>query len=123
MLTPAFTCVLIAGLMPVLFTGIAKFSGPGFNNRRPREFQARLEGWRARAHYAHLNSFEAFPPFAAAVIINHLMHGANSTANTLAIVFVVARLLFGLLYMMDKPSLRSAAWMVATGCWVALFFV
>jgi uncharacterized MAPEG superfamily protein len=120
-MTIAFWCVLIAAFLPILFTGIAKFSGPGFNNRNPREFQSRLSGARMRAHQAHLNSFEAFPPFAAAVIIAHVAGADRAIVDWLAIAFIVLRLGYGVAYMADKASLRSLLWLGAVGCWVAMF--
>ena len=69
-MTTAFWCVLVAALLPICAVGLAKASA-GFDNQAPREWLGRLGGWRARAHAAHLNSFEAFAPFAAAVIIAH----------------------------------------------------
>jgi uncharacterized MAPEG superfamily protein len=64
----ALICVLIAGLMPYLWTAVAKATGPRYDNRNVRDWQAQLEGLPKRAHAAHLNSFEAFPFFAAAVL-------------------------------------------------------
>jgi uncharacterized MAPEG superfamily protein len=122
-MTIAFYCVLIAAFLPILFTGIAKVSGPGFDNNSVRDFQAKLSGMRQRAHWAHLNSFEAFPPFAAAVVIAHLAHGANHTINLLAIAFVVLRLIYGALYIADLATMRSLVWLGAVGTWVAMYFV
>eukprot|EP01035_Chromulina_nebulosa_P035064 gene35064-47116_t len=50
---------------------MAKFGtgGKDFDNAAPRVMLAKLDGWRQRANWAQLNGFEAFPPFAAAVII------------------------------------------------------
>jgi uncharacterized MAPEG superfamily protein len=107
--------------MPLLWTAVAKFSGPGFNNRAPREFQARLTGFRARAHWAHQNSFEAFPAFAAAVIIAHLAGVAQERIDVLALAFIALRLVYGVLYLADQALLRSIAWTAALGCVVALF--
>lgn len=120
-MTTAYWCVLVASLMPLLWTAVAKFSGPGFNNRAPREFQARLTGFRARAHWAHQNSFEAFPPFAAAVIIAHLAGVAQERIDLLALAFIALRLVYGLLYLADQALLRSIAWTAAVGCVIALF--
>jgi uncharacterized MAPEG superfamily protein len=122
-MTIAFYCVLIAAFLPIVFTGIAKFAGPGFNNYKPRNFQEKLEGFRLRAHWAHLNSFEAFPPFAAAVVIAHITHGANGTVDRLAIAFVVLRLAFGIAYMANQPAIRSLLWTAAVACWVSMFFI
>jgi uncharacterized MAPEG superfamily protein len=120
-MTTAYWCVLVASLMPLLWTAVAKFSGPGFNNRAPREFQARLTGFRARAHWAHQNSFEAFPPFAAAVIIAHLAGVAQERIDLLALAFIALRLVYGVLYLADQALLRSIAWTAAVGCVIALF--
>lgn len=120
-MTIAYWCVLVAALLPLLFTGIAKFSGPGFNNKRPREFQAKLEGFRARAHWAHLNTLEAFPPFAAAVIVAHQLHVAQSRIDLLALVFIAARLAYGALYIANLATLRSLVWVVGLGCVIGLF--
>lgn len=122
-MTIAYWCVLVAALLPILFTGIAKYTGPGFDNRTPREFQDRLDGMRRRAHWAHLNSFEAFPPFAAAVIIAHQLGAAQGRVDALAIAFIVARLAYGALYMADLATLRSLAWVVGLGCVVGLFVI
>lgn len=119
-MTIAYWCVMIAAFLPLLYTGIAKFSGPGFNNRTPRDFQAQLQGFRQRAHWAHLNSFEAFPPFAAAVIIAHQLGLQQSTLDALAIGFIVARLAYGAFYLADMATLRSLAWVAAVGCWVTM---
>lgn len=120
-MTTAYWCVLVASLMPLLWTAVAKFSGPGFNNHAPREFQARLTGFRARAHWAHQNSFEAFPPFAAAVIIAHLAGAAQERIDLLALAFIALRLVYGVLYLADQALLRSIAWTAAVGCVIALF--
>jgi uncharacterized MAPEG superfamily protein len=122
-MTIAYWCVLIAAFLPILFTGVAKFSGKGFNNFAPRKFQDRLEGFRQRAHWAHLNSFEAFPPFAAAVIIAHQLGRSQATLDQLAMAFIAFRLIYGALYIADRASLRSVAWLAAVVCWVAMFFV
>lgn len=122
-MTIALWCVLIAAFLPIVFTGIAKFSGPGFSNRNPRDFQARLTGFRQRAHAAHLNSFEAFPPFAAAVVIAHMLGADREWSDGLAMGFIALRLGYGAAYIADKPTLRSLLWLGAVLCWVALFVI
>lgn len=122
-MTAAYWCVLIAALLPFLFTGIAKVGARGFNNRRVRDFQLQLSGWRQRAHWAHQNSFEAFPAFAAAVIVAHLSGGAQTQIDALAIAFILLRLAYGGLYIADQATLRSLVWFGALICVVALFFV
>lgn len=122
-MTTAYWCVLVAALLPFGFTGIAKFSGPGFNNFRVRDFQAGLTGWRQRAHWAHLNSFEAFPPFAAAVIIAHVAGAPQDRIDLLALAFIACRLVYGALYIANQATLRSVVWALGLGCVVGLFVV
>lgn len=120
-MTIAWWCVLAAGLMPFLFTAIAKGTGGRFDNRAPREWQSRLQGMPARAHAAHLNAFEAFPLFAVAVIAADLRDAAQDRVDLLAVAFIVLRLAFGALYMANFATLRSLAWVLALACTVAIF--
>ena len=122
-MTIAYWCVLVAALLPFAFTLVAKTKGEKFSNRRPREWQAQLTGLPQRAHAAHLNSFEAFPPFAAAVIIAHQLSAPQAMVDGLALAFIVLRILYGILYIADKPSARSVVWFFALLCVVALFVV
>jgi len=114
--------LLAAGLMPFLFTGIAKLTGTRFNNRNPRTWQAGLEGMPLRAHAAHLNCFEAFPLFAAAVLYALHVGAPADRLGLLALAFVGLRLLFGLLYLANQATLRSLVWALALGVNVAIFF-
>lgn len=120
-MTIAYWCVLVGAFLPLLYTAIAKFAGPGFNNSRVRDFQERLEGFRKRAHWAHLNSFEAFPPFAAAVVIAHQAGAAGALVDYLALSWIGFRLLYGAFYLADQATLRSLAWLGAVVCWVWMF--
>ena len=122
-MTMAFWCVLAAAILPLLFTAVAKFSegGKGFTNRKPRLFQQNLEGYRARAHWAHLNSLEAFAPFAAGVLVAQFVHAPQDRIDLLALAFVALRLLYGALYIADKALLRSAVWALGFFCVVGLF--
>jgi len=77
----------------------------------------------ARAHWAHLNSFEAFPPFAAAVLIAQQLGAAQGRIDLLAIAFVVLRVLYGICYLADQATLRSLVWAAGFACTVALFVI
>ncbi len=122
-MTTAYWCVLAAALMPYAFAGIAKFGDRRYDNRAPREFLASVDGPQKRADWAQQNSFEAFPAFAAAVIIAHLAQGSQAAVNALAVAFVLLRLIYGWAYINDRPTLRSLVWIAALGCVVALFVV
>ncbi|QGM22296.1 hypothetical protein GJ672_08560 [Spiribacter sp. 2438] len=118
----AYYCVLAAIFLPIVFAGLAKSRGD-FDNARPREWLTSLEGWRQRAHWAQLNTFEAFPPFAAAVIIAHQLGAPQGPVDVLAVLFLVFRGAYGLFYIVDRPTLRSLAWMAAFACTVGLFII
>ncbi len=122
-MTVACWCVLAAAVLPYAFTGLAKFTGGRFNNKRPREFLEQLEGWRKRAHWTQLNGFEAFPPFAAGVIIAQLAQAPQATVDKLALAFIGLRILHGAFYLADWHWQRSLAWFAGFGCVIALFIV
>jgi uncharacterized MAPEG superfamily protein len=117
----ALLCVLVAGLLPYLFTGVAKAIGPRYDNRDVRSGQARLEGVAYRAHAAHLNSFEAFPFFAAAVLAAMVAGADAARVNLLAIAFVALRLVYFAVYLANLAALRSLVWFAAISCAIAIF--
>jgi len=116
-MTIAFWCVLVAALLPYVPFGLVK----GLDPKAPRVAVKDLTGLPARAHGAHLNAFEAFPAFAAAVIISHLSLGANLGTNVLALLFLVARAAHMGFYLADMAPLRSAAFGVGLLIVVAMF--
>ena len=120
-MTFAYWCVLIAAFMPLIWVGAAKTGASGYDNDRPREFLARLTGWPRRAAWAEQNAYEAFPPFAAGVIIAHLAGATQLTIDILAGVFIAARILHGVFYITDKGALRSLSWLAGYGCVIGLF--
>jgi uncharacterized MAPEG superfamily protein len=61
--------------------------------------------------------------FIAAVIIAELAHAPQSRIDLLAVVFVVARVLYGILYLAGYGALRSAAFFVGLVCTIGLFVV
>jgi uncharacterized MAPEG superfamily protein len=121
-MTIALWCVLAAAALPLAFTGVAK-SGKGFDNHQPRDYLSGLSGWRKRANAAQLNGFEAFPPFAAAVIIAHMLHGAQPRADEIALAFIAFRLAHGICYVVDQATLRSLMWFGSVACVIALFVI
>lgn len=120
-MTTAYWCVFVAALLPILWAGAAKVGGGRYNNARPREYLGALSGWPARANFAQQNSYEAFPPFAAAVIIAQLCNAPQPAVDTLALTFIGARVVYGFCYIADKAALRSLVWLVGFGSVVCLF--
>jgi len=122
-MTIAYLCVLLAAIMPYLWVGIAKYPLRQYDNRAPRDYEARLTGYRQRAYWAQLNSLEAFPPFAAAVVIAHQLQAAQAGIDALALAFIALRIAYGMLYVADRPTLRSLAWIGGFACVVTLFVI
>lgn len=111
-MTIAFWCVGIAGLLPILWAGVAKFI-MGFkleNNSNPRDFLATAQGKAKRANWAQVNSWEAFSPFAAAVIIASICGVAENCMDSIAITFIIARVGYGIAYIQDWHIFRSLVW-------------
>lgn len=124
-MTTPFICVLVAFLLiylPKLPLSVAMARQPGgYDNKDPRGQQAELKGWGSRARAAHYNGFEAFPAFAAAVMVAHLSGADDYRASVLSIAFVVARTLYVGAYLADQDYLRSAIWGIGFLCTIALF--
>jgi uncharacterized MAPEG superfamily protein len=120
-MTIALWCVLIAGLLPYVATGVAKVGGRDYDNNNPRLWLAKQEGFRARAHAAHQNSWEAFALFTAAVLVSYVIRGPIARADTLAMVFVGARLLYLLMYLLGWSTARSLMWTVGMVAIVWIF--
>ena len=120
-MTVAYWCVLIAAVLPLIAIGIAKAGGERYNNRHPRVWLDKQQGYRARAAAAESNSFEAFPFFAAAVIIAHLTHAPQNRLDILAVAFILARIAYLLCYLADWHWARSLVWFAGYFACIAIF--
>jgi uncharacterized MAPEG superfamily protein len=118
--TVAYWCVLVAALVPLACAWLAKYQGfgkprsqGGYDNRAPREWLAKLDGWKARANAAQANTFEALPFFFAAVIIAHQLGAPQTQLDILALLFVTLRIIYVAMYVADLHMARSAIWAAA----------
>lgn len=117
-MTIPFVCVAIAFALIFLTkvpvgVAMAKQAG-GYDNKHPRDQQAQLTGWGRRAKAAHDNTIEAFPGFAAGVLIAHVGGADAHWSTVLAITFIAARVIYPALYLADVHLARSTIWGV--GC-------
>lgn len=110
--------LIYAGKLPV---AVAMHKAGGYDNHNPRAQQAALKGWGARSVAAHLNGFETFAPFAAAVLVAHISGAATGLVDTLAVVFVISRLVYVGVYLADLAGLRSTVWTVGWIVTLVLF--
>jgi uncharacterized MAPEG superfamily protein len=112
--------VLIAGVMPWICVGIAKAGKRSYDNHNPRQWLAQQTGYRARANAAQANCFEAFPLFAAGILLALYAEVPSEQVDLYAGIFIAARLAYIAFYLSDQDKLRSLAWLVGVGCSVAL---
>jgi uncharacterized MAPEG superfamily protein len=127
-MSTAIVCVILAGFLPLIAAGIAKF-GPQennpsepFDNHQPRAWLAKQTGMRARANAAQANTFESLPFFYIAIAIAFLFDAPQERINMLAIIFLLARVAYLICYLKDWANVRSLMWLIGFGCTVALFF-
>ncbi len=116
----AYWCVMVAALLPYALAKYAKWGTPS-NNRYPREDYENFPPRNRRAYAAHQNAFESFPFFAAAVIIALTMGAPVYTVNVLAMLYILLRIAYSLLYIFNKPIARSLVFAVAMAVNVVIF--
>ncbi len=128
--TVAYWCVLVAAVLPLVCALLAKRAGMdkssrqgGYDNHDPRGWLARQTDWRARANAAQANSFEALPFFMGAVIIAHQLGAGQTALDLLALLWVLLRLFYILMYVADMPLARSMVWGGAFAVNIAIFFL
>ncbi|CAG9175171.1 hypothetical protein LMG23992_02883 [Cupriavidus laharis] len=119
----AFWCVLVAGILPVVTVAIAKAGGKAFDNHDPRGWLERQSGRARRADMAHRNHFEAFPFFAAAVLTATYLQAPQARINELAVVFIIARVLYTVCYLTDRATLRTLCWTIGFLSVVGIFLL
>ena len=120
-MTMAIWCVLIAALLPIVSTGISKALGGAYDNNDPRGRALSYQGRAKRAHAAHLNGYESFPFFAAAVLLAEMKGGTGGTVGILALVHVGTRIGYIAAYIGDKATLRSFLWGASLFATIAIF--
>jgi uncharacterized MAPEG superfamily protein len=114
---PASVVLTILSILPGKLDGRREY-----DNANPRDPRFYTPGLRARSQGAHLNGYEAFPFFAAAVILAEMRSVPQGIVNALAVAFLLARVGYVALYLADRPTLRSVIWSVGLGCNLAIFF-
>lgn len=116
----AHVMVMAAVVLPGLTVGLAKFGGGTYDNAKPRAWLGALEGWQARADWAHRNGFEALPGFAAGVILAEMAHAPQATIDTTAMVFIAARVAYTAVYIANLATIRTLVWTVGLACTLRL---
>lgn len=117
--------ILIACLLPYVFTVVAKAAG-GFShkdNQNPRAFLAKTQGLAARANAVQQNSFEGLPLFIAAILIAEYMVVQQQFIMMFGVAYLVLRIIYGVCYLANWATLRSIIWFMALSCPVLLLLL
>jgi uncharacterized MAPEG superfamily protein len=123
-MTVAFWCILLAVLAPYLLSVAARSQAARADYvDDPRAYSERLAGWHRRAHLAHLNAFEAVPPFVAGIMVAEFTQVPRGLIDALALAFVAFRAIHAGCYIANMPMLRSHAWRLGFICIIGLFIV
>ncbi|HUO91663.1 MAG TPA: MAPEG family protein [Rhizomicrobium sp.] len=123
-MTIAEWCLLGAVLLYLLTIAPVKPLGyRDFDNSYPRDPAFYRPGLRARALGAHLNGIETFPFFAVAVLLAEFRHSSQGWIDALAVAFVAVRLVYVLLYLGNRPWLRTLTWNVGFAVNLAIFLL
>ena len=113
--------LLVAGVLPIASTAVAKWGFRQFDNNNPREWLASQTGFRARANAAQHNAFEAFPFFAAAVVLGLVLQLDPVVLDRYCLIFMAARVLYLLAYVADVATLRTLCWLVGYASCIAIY--
>ncbi|WP_434928444.1 MAPEG family protein [Shewanella sp. HL-SH2] len=123
-MTILLICLFIAMMLPYLAkvpVAMAMSKLGGYDNAHPRAQQAKLTGFGARAIAGHQNAFESLLVFGIAVLTAIVTNNVTDVVAILAIVHVVARVVYHALYLLNYGTLRSLSWFVAIGASIGIF--
>ena len=123
-MTVAEWCVFGALMLYLLTIASIKWIGfRRFDNARPRDPNFYDDPIGASALGAHQNGIEAFPFFAAAVLLAEFRIAPQRLIDELAILFLIVRIAYVFTYLGDRPTLRSILWSIGFAINIAIFFM
>jgi len=123
-MTIAEWCVFGTVMLYLLTIVPVKWIGyRSYDNAKPRNPAFYADPLRARALGAHQNGIEAFPFFAAAVLLAEFRGAPQNLINELAMLFLIVRVAYVFTYLGDRPRLRSILWNIGFTINIAIFFM
>lgn len=117
-------CLLLAIVLTILSkfpVAFAQVKQGSYDNANPRAQQAQLTGFGARALAGHKNAFESLLFFAIAALVVIATGKVNAIAEQSAIIYLISRLFYHILYLLNWDKLRSFAWFVGIVAVFTLF--
>jgi uncharacterized MAPEG superfamily protein len=123
-MTVAEWCIFASLMLSLLSIASVKWFRFGrFDNSKPRDPAFYESPFAARALGAHQNGIEAFPFFAAAVLLAEFRACPQNLINELAVLFVIVRIAYVFTYIGNRPTLRSILWSIGFAINLAIFFL
>ena len=123
-MTVAEWCIFASLMLALLSIASVKWFRFGrFDNSKPRDPAFYEDPIATRALGAHQNGIEAFPFFAAAVLLAEFRACPQNLINELAILFVIVRIAYVFTYIGNRPTLRSILWSIGFAINTAIFFM
>ena len=120
-------CLFIGAIVPIVLSWVGGYfrmqQFGKVDNKNPRGQSAGLENTGARAVAAQQNAWEALALFTAGVVAFHARDSASDVVGIIGMVWVAARVLHAVFYLIDLDTLRSLAFLVSLGCSLSLFFI
>jgi uncharacterized MAPEG superfamily protein len=110
--------VYLLTIVPIKWIGFRNY-----DNTKPRDPAFYADPIRARALAAHQNGIEAFPFFAAAVLLAEFRAAPQNFINELAELFLIVRIAYVFTYLGNRPRLRSILWNIGFVINTAIFFL
>ena len=123
-MTVAEWCIFASLMLALLSIASVKWFRFGrFDNSKPRDPAFYEDPIATRALGAHQNGIEAFPFFAAAVLLAEFRACPQNLINELAVLFVIVRIAYVFTYIGNRPTLRSILWSIGFAINIAIFFL
>ena len=112
---------IVVGIVQFLWATLAARGQQGLAwGRGPRDEPMRVSGVAGRLERSYANFMETFPLHAAAVIVAYLAAKLGDLTLWGSVLYVAARTLHPILYVLAIPFLRSLVWMIGFGGTVAV---
>ena len=126
-MSTVIVCLFIGAIIPIILSWVGGYfrmqQFGKLDNKDPRGQSAALENTGARAVAAQQNAWEALAVFIAGVVAYHAGGATSDIAGTLAVIWVIGRVLHAVCYLTNLDALRSLAFIGSSGCALALFFI
>lgn len=123
----ALYVLFVMALFPILvhwIGGYLRYKQFGYyDNRHPRQQQSQLTGVGARAMGAQANSWETLQIYTAVLFIAYAAGVDLARLDLVSILFLVLRVIYVALYLMDLAALRSIVYSLGLFCCIYIFGV